>query len=200
MITAWFRKAFRWILEPVTALLAKLGVSANALTLFGSLLNVGVAVIIATGRLQLGGILLVIAAGFDAADGTLARRTNHATHFGAFLDSVMDRVSESAVLLGIAWWTMAQGNQVATILTYVSIVGSLLVSYTRARAEGIGAECKVGLFTRVERCVLIVLGLISKLVVPLVWVLAIGTTLTVIHRMWHVWTTVGKAESAAIGQ
>ena len=181
--TEWFRKVSRWFVIPTADFLARLGLSANALTIIGCLLNVGVGVVLATGRLRLGGICLIVAAGFDALDGTLARQTNGATQFGAFLDSVLDRVSESVVLLGLAWWYMGQAGRMQEMLVYAVIVGSMLVSYTRARAEGIGVECKVGVFDRVLRAVLLIAGLILGLLEPTLWLLAIGTTATTIRRI-----------------
>ena len=181
--TEWFRKVSRWLVIPAAGFLARLGLSANTLTIIGCLLNVGVGVVLATGRLRLGGICLIVAAGFDALDGTLARQTNGATQFGAFLDSVLDRVSESVVLLGLAWWYMGQAGRMQEMLVYAVIVGSMLVSYTRARAEGIGVECKVGVFDRVLRAVLLIAGLILGLLEPTLWLLAIGTTATTIRRI-----------------
>lgn len=191
MFTAWLRKTFRGILGPTTLFLARMGISANTLTLFGCLLNIAVGVVIATGHLRWGGIGLILASGFDALDGSLARQAGRPTKFGAFLDSVLDRISESAVLLGIAWWYMQQGDAIAQIVTYVAIVGSLLVSYTRARAEGVGAECKVGLLTRVERCLILILALLFKLTTPAMWLLAIGTMGTSIHRILYVYRQLG---------
>ena len=187
MLTEWLRKVFKGIVERVASLFMRAGLSANALTLIGCLLNVGVGVIIATGNLSWGGLALLLASAFDGLDGTLARLTGKATKFGAFLDSVLDRVSESAIFLGLAWYYMGQPGLVEEMLAYVSIVGSLLVSYTRARAEGVGVECKVGLFTRVERCAILIAGLVLKLTTPMLWLMAIGTVLTAIHRILHVY-------------
>ena len=186
MFTAWLRKVSRWFVEPFAALLARLGLTPNALTMIGCLLNIGAAVVIAIGDLQWGGVALALASGFDAMDGAVARRLGRATKFGAFLDSVFDRVSESAVLLGLAYYYMERGVLLAAFLAFVSIVGSMLVSYTRARAEGLGADCKVGLLTRVERCVLLIVALIANLALPALWILAVGTVFTVIQRVWHV--------------
>jgi len=188
MFTEWLRKVTRGITVPVANWLGRIGLSANALTIIGCLLTIAVGVVIATGRLRLGGWGLILAAGLDGMDGTLARQTGKPTKFGAFLDSVLDRVSESAVLLGLAWWYMGQPGRVEEFLAYIAIVGSLLVSYARARAEGIGVECKVGLLTRVERSVVIIAALILGLTPLALWILAIGTVLTALHRMVHVYT------------
>ncbi len=186
MFTAWLRKISRWLVEPFAALLARLGLTPNALTIIGCLLNIGVAVIIAQGHLLWGGVALAAASGFDALDGTLARQLGRSTKFGAFLDSVLDRVSESAVLLGLAYYYMGRGGTTEEFLAFVAIVGSLLVSYTRARAEGLQIDCKGGILTRVERCLLLIAALILNLTTPALWILAGGTTFTTIQRIWHV--------------
>jgi CDP-diacylglycerol---glycerol-3-phosphate 3-phosphatidyltransferase len=190
MFTDWFRKATKWFVEPIARFFIRLGISANALTIFGCLLNIGVAVVIATGRLQLGGFLLIAAAGLDNIDGSVARLTNKTTKFGAFLDSVLDRISESAIFLGLAWWYVGQGKPVEGFVAYVAIVGSLLVSYARARAEGIGVPCKVGLLTRVERTIIIIAGMILGLTPYALWILAVGTMATTIHRIVAVYLQI----------
>jgi CDP-diacylglycerol---glycerol-3-phosphate 3-phosphatidyltransferase len=190
MFTEWLRKVTRWLIVPIASFLGRMGISANALTIIGCLLNVAVAMVIATGRLQLGGVCLIAAASFDGLDGTLARQMGKPTKFGAFLDSVLDRISESAIFLGLAWWYMGQGHTVETLLAYVAVVGSLMVSYTRARAEGIGTDCKVGLLTRVERSVLLIAALILGLAAPALWILAVGTLFTTLYRIVHVYRQV----------
>jgi len=187
MFTDWLRKVFGGILGAIGRGLVRLGIGANLLTLIGCLLNIGAALIIAQGHLRWGGVALLFASAFDALDGTVARASGGSTRFGAFWDSFLDRVSESSVLLGLAWYCLAQGAHTEVLLAYIAIVGSLLVSYARARAEALEIECKVGLLTRVERCALIILGLISHLTTPLLWILAIGAPLTAAHRAWHVY-------------
>ena len=187
MLTQWLRKVTRGITIPIAGFLGRIGVSPNTLTLLGCLLTIGVAVVISRGYLRLGGICLIVAAAFDGLDGTLARQTGRPTKFGAFLDSVLDRVSDSVVLLGLAWWYMTQPGLTEEILAYVATFGSLMVSYARARAEGIGVECKTGLFTRVERSVVLIAALILGLVPIALWLLAIGTVLTAIHRVVYVY-------------
>jgi len=193
MFTDWLRKTLRGIIEPLAAFLGRLGLSANAITILGCLMSIGVAAVLATGRLQLGGALLIVAAGVDGLDGSLARLNGGATRFGALLDSVLDRVSESAIFLGLAWWYVGQPGIVEEMLAYVAGAGSLLVSYVRARAEGIGVPCKVGLFTRVERSILLIAALILGLTVPALWILAVGTWLTTIHRIVAVYRLTGNA-------
>jgi len=187
MFTEWLRKVTRSITVSIANFLGRLGVSANTITILGCLSTIAVAVVISRGHLRLGGACLIVAAALDGLDGTLARQTGKPTKFGAFLDSVLDRVSDSAVLLGLAWWYLNQPGRTEDILAYLVIFGSLMVSYTRARAEAIGVECKVGLFTRVERTVFLIAALILGLVPVALWVLAIGTVLTAAHRIVHVY-------------
>lgn len=185
--TDWLRSVTKDLIGPVARFLGRLGLSPNALTILGCLLNIGVGIVIATGRFPLGGLLLIFASAFDAIDGTLARQMGQTTKFGAFLDSVLDRVSESATLLGIAWWYMGQPGRVEETLAYITIVGSLLVSYTRARAEGISVECKGGYFTRVERAIVIIAALVLGLTPWALGLLAVGTVVTTIWRIVHVY-------------
>jgi len=187
MFTEWLRKVTRGITVPVTSFLSRIGISANTVTLLGCILTVAVAILTSMGHLRLGGICLIVAAGLDGLDGSLARQTGGATKFGAFLDSVLDRVSESAVLLGLGWWYMSQPGLTEELLACVAIFGSLMVSYARARAEAIGVECKVGLFTRVERSLVLIAALILGLAPMGLWLLAIGTVLTALHRVIHVY-------------
>jgi len=190
MLTAWIRKVTNWFIIPLANFLARAGISANALTILGCALNVALGAVIATGRLRLAGFCLIAAAGIDGVDGALARQMGRPTKFGAFLDSVLDRLSESAVLLGIAWWYMGQPGRIEEILAYVTLVGSTMVSYTRARAEGIGVDCEVGLFTRMERCIIIIAALILGVTSQALWLLAIGTMITTIHRIVFVYLRV----------
>ena len=187
MFTDWLRKLSRGIIGAVARFFGRIGLSANALTIIGCLLTIGVSAIIATGRLRLGGFCLIVAWAFDALDGTLARQMGNATKFGAFLDAVLDRVSDTSVLLALGWWYLGQPGHIEELLAYVAIIGSTLVSYTRARAECIGVECKVGLFTRVERSAIIVAALILGFTSQALWILAIGTMLTAAHRAVHVY-------------
>jgi CDP-diacylglycerol---glycerol-3-phosphate 3-phosphatidyltransferase len=190
MFTDWLRKVFGKSLDATASVLVRLGITPNALTIVGALLNIAVGLILAAGYLRLGGVLVLVVSLVDGLDGTLARIGRGATKFGAFLDSVLDRVSESALFLGLAWYYMGQPGRTEEMLLYAAIVGSLLVSYTRARAEGLGIECKVGLLTRVERCLVLFLGLVLGVMDPVLWFLALGTWLTTLHRMVHVYITV----------
>lgn len=181
------RKWFGGILEPFVRLISRTGISPNMVTLIGTLLNLGIAWILAQGYMRIGGVLLPLVSLFDAVDGTLARLTGKRSRFGAFLDSTMDRFSEALVYLGLLIYYTRLGSRQEIILIYATIVGSLMVSYARARAEGLGLDCKVGLLTRLERIVVLTAALILNQMRIALWALAILTNFTALQRMYHVW-------------
>jgi len=192
MFSEFARKYSRVILEPIARFVSWTKISPNVISVIGFLLTVGVAVVIGLGHLRLGGVLVFAAAGFDALDGTLARLTKRTSRFGAFLDSTLDRLSEAVIFLGLFIHFVNQDAQIELILIYMTIVGSLMVSYARARAEGIGVMLKDGLLTRFERVGLLIFGLIFiPLLNPILWGLAIFTNFTAIQRMWLVWRITG---------
>jgi CDP-diacylglycerol--glycerol-3-phosphate 3-phosphatidyltransferase len=184
----WARKNTRFIIEPVVNVLARLGVTPNALTFAGFAINVVAGVLIGLNQLLLGGIVMVVVAmPLDALDGSLARATGKQTKFGGFFDSVLDRFAEAALLTGLAAYFMRQGDDLSALVAFAALVGSLMVSYTRARAEGLGLECKVGLFSRLGRVILMAAGLILGLPVIMVWLLAVLSLATAIQRIIHVY-------------
>lgn len=165
-----------------------LGITPNSLTILGLLANVVAAAVVVAGMLQAGGIAMLLASAVDMLDGAVARATGTATRFGAFLDSVADRYSEAA-MLGALVVVFAQRGEVILVLGAVTaMVGSLLVSYARARAEGLGLDCEVGFFQRPERVVALALGLLlpDLLLAPIIWILALVTNVTVLQRVLHV--------------
>ncbi len=155
------RKALAYrFTEPVVRFLSRTPITPSVITWFGFLLTAGAAALIITGHLLVAGLVVLIAGFFDILDGALARRTNQATHFGAVLDSTLDRLSEAVLLLGILVFYVRGGFIVGILLVGVALISSPLVSYIRARAEALGLECQVGLFTRAERVIVLVLGLL----------------------------------------
>lgn len=180
-----------WIAAPlgqIAVWLEKTGISPNALTLIGFVLTVVVAVVLGMGQLLWGGLLLIFAALFDTLDGALARHAGKTTVFGAFLDSVMDRFSESVTLVALIWYYSGQADgRTAVILLAATIVGSLMVSYTRARAEAVNVECKEGFFQRTERIIVLILGLVTGWMLPVLWILAIFTNFTAVQRIYDVY-------------
>jgi CDP-diacylglycerol--glycerol-3-phosphate 3-phosphatidyltransferase len=176
-----------------------LGVSPNLLTSIGLLLSIVTALVIAQGYLFVGGLLVVFAGIFDMFDGAMARVRNAATAFGAFLDSTLDRYSESVILFGLLWYTLqhpglqnllwpAPHEQTwMVIFVFIAAVGSLMVSYTKARAEGLGIECKTGLLARPERVIILAIGLLSNTGIWALALLAVFSHVTAVERMIAVW-------------
>ncbi len=186
-LTDWAREKAQGVTYPIAKFLQKLGLHPNTVTLLGTALNVGVACVIGAGYPRLGGLLLWAASATDALDGALARVTGQKSRFGAFLDSTMDRISEGALFIGLLVWLTPQAPAWELGLLMATLLGSLLVSYTRARAEGVGYACKVGLFTRVERILLLGLGLMLGWGRPTLMVMAALVWFTVGQRMWYVY-------------
>ena len=176
----------RRAIQPLVSVLARLGLTPNMLTITGVVLNAGVGAVIAAGYVQVGGFLLILTSAFDLLDGALAKATGKGSKFGAFLDSTLDRYSEAFVLLGLLWLSVQRNLTADVFLVYIVIVGSLMVSYTRARAEGLGLECRVGLFGRPERIAVLCLGLMLNLLTIALIILAALTHFTAVQRMVHV--------------
>jgi CDP-diacylglycerol--glycerol-3-phosphate 3-phosphatidyltransferase len=187
MISDRLRQWSRFVVEPIARAMHRLGITPNALTVLGFLLNLINAWLLATGHFPLAGILILVFSALDAFDGTLARLSGQATRFGAFLDSVLDRYSEAVIFFGLLIYFTHTGRREELYLTYAAIIGSQLVSYTRARAEGLGLPCQVGWFSRVERIIALSLGLVVGWVRPVLWLLAILTNVTAGQRMLHVY-------------
>ena len=168
--------------------LARAGLTPNMVTSIGVLLSAVVAVIIASGNLIAGGVLFLIASGFDMLDGAVARAAGAVTKFGGFLDSTLDRYSETVVLFGVLFYLLQTPDAtVGALLVFAATTGSLLISYARARAEAAGFHASVGLLARPERVVILAIGLLFRQLLPALWILAVGTHLTVMMRIYHVW-------------
>jgi len=180
--------------EPVGRVVAKTRVPPNFLTILGFLFNVGVAWMISRGPdlFPIAGFLIIVAGIFDLLDGAVARHTNRATKFGALLDSTLDRLSEAVLLFGLLWYFVwQQDTSLEVILIFAIIVGSLLISYVRARAEGLGLDAEVGIMRRTVRILTLSIGLMLSPFEPLLlvalWGLAILTNMTAVHRLIYVW-------------
>lgn len=168
--------------------IARLGITPNLLTVLGLVLNAAVAAVIAAGEPRWGGVLLLFASAFDMLDGAVARATDHTTKFGGFLDSTLDRYSESVIFLGLLIYILDTDDaKTGAILIFISAVGSLLISYARARAEAAGWKASVGLVARPERVVLLSLCLIIGKPLWALWALAVTTHVTAVTRIIHVW-------------
>ena len=182
----WARRVLEEAAAPFARFLARLHVTPNQVSLAGLALNAGAAAVIVEGELVWAGATYILAGSMDLLDGTLARTTAKAGRFGAFFDSTLDRVSEGIVFAAITYRFAVGDEELLAAATVIALLGSLLVSYVRARAEGLGGECKVGLLTRAERVVLLTAGLLADLLPAAIILLAVLTTVTVIQRIRHV--------------
>jgi len=183
----------RRLLAPLVSLLAAMRVSPATVTLLGLPLSVGAGYFFATGRFILGGALAALVGLCDTLDGELSRRTGTASALGAFLDSTVDRLSESLVLVGLYWYY--HGSWFG-LLVVVALVFSLMVSYVRARAEGVGRECKVGLFERPVRVLVLLFGafVLGRTWMPVaIGIIALGSLVTVVQRIIYVLTQRSSA-------
>ncbi len=175
------------LIEPVARFLGSLGFSPNAVTVLGFFMTLAVSGVLASGRLLLAGVLLIVTLAFDAVDGSLARITGQTTAFGAFLDSTLDRWAEVAIYVAILWVYLQANDDRGAMLAITALAMSLLVSYTRARAEGIGLQCKEGLFTRFERLVVLILGLLTGQLTLALALIALLAGATAIQRIVVTW-------------
>jgi CDP-diacylglycerol---glycerol-3-phosphate 3-phosphatidyltransferase len=187
-LAAELKTAVRLRTEPIGRAVSRLGISANALTLLGLALNVAGAALVAAGWLPAGGLVFLVASAFDALDGAVARASGTASPFGAFLDSLTDRYAEAVIFTPLLLLFAGQQQVGLVVACAGALVGSLLVSYARARAEGLGVDCEIGLLQRPERVILMAAGLIvpDLLLAPVIVLLAVVTNVTVLQRALHV--------------
>jgi CDP-diacylglycerol--glycerol-3-phosphate 3-phosphatidyltransferase len=185
------RDLSRPTLEAIGRMLAKWNVSPNAVTYLGLVLTVGVAALAAVGEIRWAGLAYIFAAVFDAMDGTLARISGKTSRFGAFLDSTIDRFEESIVFLGLTIYYAQVGGLIELPLILLATVSSLMVSYTRARAEAVGVECKVGFMGRPPRVAVMIVGMVLDQVLIALILIALTSLFTAFHRMYHVWQMTG---------
>lgn len=180
------------VVGPVGRVIASSGITANMLTTFGLLLTAAATWAVANGHPVPAAALLVGGGLMDLLDGAVARATNRATPFGGFYDSVTDRISDGMILGGIAWWLSEQPR--LFVLAIVALVAAEVTSYVRARAEAIDLTCTIGILERAERAVLLMAGLLFHpwLLEPVLWVLAVGSTVTVVQRVHHVWCQIDR--------
>ncbi len=200
MIGIRVQQFMRRLVEQVMQPLARTGITPNMLTLIGLLLTIFTAGVIAFNHLRIGGILVLCAGVFDMFDGAMARVSQKSSKFGAFFDSTLDRYGEGILLLGIIVYAQLHlppqpligditNEHLVVWLTYLAALSSLMISYTRARAEGLGLECKIGLLARPERVILLAAGLLIGGQSWLLWtmlVMAVLTTITAIQRIVHI--------------
>lgn len=173
-------------LNKIAGFLLKLGLTADSITLLGLVGQFGAAVLIAKGYFLWAGLFVMLLAPLDAVDGAMARLAGVTSKFGAFLDSVTDRYEELALLGALIYFWTQQGNTWGVMLSFAAAAGSVLVSYTRARAEGLGFSGKAGILTRVERAILMVLGLLIGKPLYSVGIIAILANITALQRVFSV--------------
>src|SRR5215203_4639130 len=168
------------IIVLIVRALALSRIHPNVLTFVGLLINIWAAVLLATGQFRAAALVIIGAGIFDMVDGRVARETGQVTRFGGFFDSVLDRYSDLALLMGLLVWYGNINRPFYVVLTAVVMAGSVMVSYTRARAENTIPMCKVGFMERPERIVLFIIGALFDRMAPVLWVIAVMSNLTVI--------------------
>jgi len=180
------RLRFKGILDPIAAFLNRIGLYPNTVTILGLAGNVVGAYFLATGHITLGGIIVLIMGPIDALDGTMARLRGESSRFGAFVDSVTDRYSELVILGGLLIYFLNQGNILACVLLYLAAAGSVMVSYVKARAEGLNFQIKIGVLTRVERYLVMAPCLVFNQPMIALWILAILANFTAFQRIYYI--------------
>jgi len=181
----------RWIGKT----LHQAGVHPDAITLIGLLVVLIATVFIGDGQFQVAGVILLLGLPLDAVDGAVARAMQRKDRFGAMLDSSLDRYADGLIFAGLSYYFAVQGDFTLMIVTQAALVGSFMVSYARARGEGLQVDVKVGWFTRMERVIVVLLVLLIPQLMEIgLWILAIGTNLTAAQRIWFVYKMLVQAE------
>ena len=181
-----YKEAFRQLIRPLARVLSAIRVRPDVLTVTGWVLSVGAATLFALGYTKTAGAMVLFAGLFDALDGAVARESNRMSSFGAFLDSTLDRLSESAIFVGIVFFYASSARPYEALLAGVAMTFSLMTSYTRARAEGLGFECEVGLLERAGRVVILSLFSLAGFLIAGVGLVAVGALVTTAQRILHV--------------
>ncbi len=184
------------IIRLIVKALAISRVNPNVLTFLGLVINVVAAVYLAFGRFRVAACIIIFAGLFDMVDGRVARETDRVTRFGAFFDSVLDRYSDLALLIGLLVYYGTINRPFYVVMTAIVMMASVLISYARTRAENIIPTCKVGFLERPERVVLIIIGALFDKMAPVLWVNAVLGNLTVIHRMMFTYQESKRLENA----
>ena len=184
--TDYLRLWFKWVLDPLGRFFNRLGLTPNMMTLLGLLGNTVGAVFLARGEMLTGGILVLIMTPVDALDGTMARLRGESSDFGAFVDSVSDRYAELIIYGGLLYHFLTVNDRLGGMLVFIAAAGSVLVSYVKARAEGLGYEAKVGLLTRAERYIVLAPSLLFNQLYIGLGIIALFANITAVQRIWHV--------------
>ncbi|MBI3160441.1 MAG: CDP-alcohol phosphatidyltransferase family protein [Chloroflexi bacterium] len=185
-LTDQLRVAFKGLLESAGRVFVRLGIHPNMMTAAGVLFSAAGAYMVGRGNLLIGGLLILASGPFDALDGTIARLRGEPEEFGAFVDSVSDRYIELFIFTGLAWYFVEHSVPLGVLLSMAAAGGTVLVSYIRARAQGLGLEAKVGLFTRVERFLIVVPCVLFGIPLIGVGIIAVGANITALQRIAYV--------------
>ena len=184
--TDYLRLWFKWVLDPLGGFFNRLGITPNMMTMLGLLGNTVGAIFLARGEMLVGGLFVLFMTPIDALDGTMARLRGEASDFGAFVDSVSDRYSELIIYGGLMYHFLTLGDRLGGMLVFGAAAGSVLVSYVKARAEGLGYQAKVGLLTRAERYLVLAPSLVFNQLIIGLGIIAIFANITALQRIWHV--------------
>ncbi len=184
--TDHLRRVFDGTLNAIGGFLNRLGIRPNIITAFGLIGNLAAAIFIAVGHLFWGGLIAMLIWPLDALDGTIARLRNESGRYGAFVDSVTDRYSEIVIYAGLLVYFIDTGTRGDALLVFFAAAGSVMVSYTRARAESMEFSAKIGILTRVERYLVLIPGLLLGIPRISLWILAVLANFTAFQRFWHV--------------
>src|SRR5690349_9775974 len=197
-----YTRAIGWIcgkiIDRMVSALALSRIHPNVLTFLGLVINTWAAFLFAAGNFRAAGLVVIGAGLFDMVDGRVARETNRVTRFGGFFDSVVDRYSDLSLFMGLLVYYASINRFGYIVLTAIVMTGSVMVSYTRARAECTIPKCKVGFLERPERVVLIILGALFDRMAPVLWVIAVLSNITVIARMVHTYQEARRLEDAQL--
>jgi CDP-diacylglycerol--glycerol-3-phosphate 3-phosphatidyltransferase len=185
MITAQIGKGGKYLVDRIIGGFVRRGVNPNVLTSIGLLINLVAAYLFAAGYFRWAGVTIIIAAIFDLTDGPVARISHRVTPFGGFLDSVLDRYSDLLLLVGLLVFYSRANRFWYVVLVAICMIGAIMTSYTRARAENVIRSCKVGFLERPERIVLLIIGALFDRMAPVLWVIVVFSNLTVLHRVVH---------------
>ncbi len=177
---------FKWVLDPLAMLFNRLGLRPITMTILGLIGTSVGALMIARGHMTWGGVLILLSVPFDALDGAIARLRGEANDWGAFVDSVSDRYSEVVTHLGLLIFYLNRDDVLGSALVFISVCGSLLVSYVKARADAVGFKANVGILTRVERYLVLAPALVLNYPIVALWIMAILTNFTALQRIMRV--------------
>ena len=204
--TSAFGRGSGYLLDAIVRWLALARINPNVLTFLGLVVNTGAALLFgyANGANQArmfryAGLVIIGSGFFDLVDGRVARASNQVTRFGGFFDSVVDRYSDAALFFGLLVYYARGGRFFYVVLTALVMISSIMVSYTRARAESLIGSCKVGFMERPERLVLLIIGALFNVMAPVLWVIAVLSTITVIHRIQYTWARTQTVDAVGGG-